>query len=72
MCDHRSFSASVIVNRFGNDEKYIVEVQAHCNDCEMPLKFLGLPMGLDMNGAAVSVDRQEARLAAEVGGTILK
>ncbi|HKB35360.1 MAG TPA: hypothetical protein VKD72_02835 [Gemmataceae bacterium] len=34
-----------------------------CEQCGTPFRFIGLPAGLGLNGAAVSVDGTEARLA---------
>jgi len=67
MCEHEGFSASIIVNRLLDIDKFIVEIQVHCDGCELPLEFIGLPMGLNTSGAAVSMDLREARLAAVIG-----
>jgi hypothetical protein len=37
----------------------------------MPFRFIGLPAGLDLNGAAVSADACEARLAIAPKGEVL-
>ncbi len=66
MCPHMNFVASVTVNRIektegGPGERYQADVRVECENCGTPFLFVGLPAGLDMNGAAVSVDRQEGR-----------
>lgn len=67
-CKHVNFIADVEVNRLTNkDGEEVLNISAcikiHCSDCGVKLKFRGLPMGLDLNGAAVSADGTEARLA---------
>lgn len=49
----------------------MVDVRVECSDCKLPFRFIGLPAGLDLNGAAVSADAQEARLAIAPKGTVV-
>ena len=45
----------------------IAEVMICCAVCGVPFHFCGLPHGLDMSGAAVSIDGTEARLSIAPG-----
>jgi hypothetical protein len=63
MCEHKDFEAHVAVNRMEDTGQFAADVHIRCKDCETPFQFLGLPTGLNSEGAAVSVDATEARLA---------
>ena len=39
------------------------DIRIECAQCEKQFRFLGLPGGVDINGASVSVSGTEARLA---------
>lgn len=43
--------------------RFMLELSVECAECKTPFRFIGLPAGLDLNGAAVSVDAQEGRFA---------
>lgn len=43
--------------------RYSAGIKIRCSDCGQPFRFQGLPLGLNLNGAAMSVDGLEARLA---------
>lgn len=66
MCEHNDFVAKIDVNRILNGQGQISSFQADihiwCAECELPFQFVGLPGGLNMQGAAVSLDELEARL----------
>ena len=62
-CAHEDFSALVTVVRIENGKKFQAEVIVNCAECGIPFLFLGLPIGLDLDGATISVDGLEARLA---------
>lgn len=62
-CEHLEFEATVNVARLEDIGRFSADVRISCVKCGKPMRFLGLPMGLDRNGAAVSVDGTEARLA---------
>lgn len=62
-CDHQDFAAVVEVNRLEGSGRFSADVRIECAECGERFRFLGLPVGLDLNGAAVSVDGCEARLA---------
>ena len=72
MCDHTKFEASVNIIRRTNgaDESFVgdlaVDVAAHCVQCEQPITFIGLPMGVQLDRPAVSVDHRQARLPAKI------
>lgn len=76
MCDHENFAAEVDVNRLPQKEggpvkRWCAEVRIKCADCELPFRFIGLPAGLDLNGAATSVNAEEARLAMAPKGQVI-
>jgi hypothetical protein len=52
----------------GEAENHILEVQLKCKRCGVRFQFLGLPVGVNLNGAAVSFDRTEVRLAISPKG----
>ena len=68
MCEHKSFKAKVVVNRMVDTGHFMAEVAVGCEDCGLPFEFLGLDAGLDMQGAMVSIDGLEARLAISPKG----
>lgn len=76
MCLHESFDAEVTVNRLPEEEggpikNYSADVRVKCHDCGLPFRFMGLPYGLDLRGAAVSVNGEEARLAIAPQGEVV-
>lgn len=62
-CKHPNVNASVVVNRLEDSGRFCADVRIACASCGLPFRFLGLPAGLNLNGAAVSPDGTEARLA---------
>lgn len=62
-CQHENFAVNVEVTRMEDKELFAADVTIKCADCQQPFKFLGLPCGLDLQGATTSVDQTEARLA---------
>lgn len=73
MCEHLDFVASVCVNRIETPHglRFSADVRVECASCHVPLRFIGLPSGIDLNGAAVSVDGTEARLACAPRGEVI-
>lgn len=69
-CKHRNFKAFVIFNRLVDSGRFMDDVRIECADCHLPFQFLGLPIGLDLSGAAMSVDGQEAHLAIAPVGSV--
>lgn len=70
MCAHENFEASVEVSRLADSGRFMADVRVKCSQCGEPFRFLGLPTGLDLNGASVSVDGEEARLAIGTRETV--
>lgn len=62
-CPHMNFRATVNVNRIEDKGAFAADVRIVCHECGLPFQFLGLEPGLDMQGARVSMDGLEARLA---------
>jgi len=67
-CKHECFMANVEVNRHEDTGRFTANVRIQCDQCGKPMRFIGLPMGVDMNGAAVSVDGTEGRFAIHPKG----
>lgn len=71
-CTHQTnHSASVTVNHFQDTGRFMADIKVICADCGLPFQFLGLPLGLNLSGAAMSVDGQEARMAIAPAGRVL-
>lgn len=68
MCEHRDFKAMVAVNRLEDSGRFMADVTVTCSECDLPFEFLGLEPGLKMNGAAVSIDGTELRIAISPRG----
>lgn len=69
-CPHMNFAAQVDVIRLEDSGRFSADVRIRCADCDTPFRFLGLPAGVDLNGATVSVDGEEARLAIGTPETV--
>lgn len=69
-CTHEEFDAQVDVNRLQPSGRFCADIRIQCRQCKEPFRFLGLPAGLDLNGASVSVDGTEARLAIGTAETV--
>lgn len=61
-CEHKSFDAEVSVNRIEDIGRFVADVRIKCMGCGEPMRFLGLPLGLDYNSSTVSFDGCEARI----------
>lgn len=74
-CLHNNFAADVNVNRIQNQDgvvtRFNADVRIECADCGCEFRFLGLPTGLNMDGAAVDVPGTTARLAVAPKGESL-
>lgn len=68
-CKH-DFQAEVDINILKDSGRYHAKVTIKCKKCG-PFRFLGLPPGLDLNGAAVSLDGTEAQLAVAPQNEVL-
>ena len=63
MCKHEQFEAHVKVARLEDTGGFIAEITVKCTQCSTPFQFLGLQAGIDTQGAMVSLDGLEARIA---------
>lgn len=63
MCDHKDFHAHVGVARMEDTGQFMAEITVKCSECGEPFQFLGLEPGIDTQGARVSIDGLEARIA---------
>ena len=70
MCDHTNFHSNVEINRLEDTKQFVANITIECRDCHLPFQFLGLPLGLNLGGAAMSVDGQEAQLAIAPVGSV--
>lgn len=70
-CKHEDFEANVAVNRIEDTGRFMADVRIECTQCKTAFRFIGLPIGLDMNGAAVSADGTEGRFAIAPKGEVL-
>lgn len=61
-CKHEDFACEVDVSRLEDTGQFMADVRIRCDQCGVPMRFIGLPAGVDLNGASVSVDACEARL----------
>jgi len=68
-CSHTvAHFAAVRIDHMSDTNEFMADVSIKCEKCGHPFQFIGLPLGLNMRGAAMSVDGQTARLAiAPVG-----
>jgi len=62
-CPHEIFDCNCNVANIEDVGRFMIDVTVKCAQCGVPFRFIGLPAGLDMNGASVSIDACEARLA---------
>lgn len=68
-CEHENFEASVAVGRLeptlprATKMRFMADVKIHCTQCNRQFQFVGLPAGVDLNGATTSIDGLEAHLA---------
>lgn len=71
-CKHnKAHRASVSVGYMEDSGRFTCEVRVECADCGRPFQFLGLPIGLDLEGGAfISADGQECRLAVAPVGSV--
>lgn len=71
-CRHnKAHKATVGVGFLEDSGRFTAEVRIECADCGRPFQFINLPIGLDLQeGATMSVDGQEARLAVAPVGTV--
>lgn len=75
-CEHTNFAAEVDVNRLHRDEsklihRYQADIRIKCADCGLMFRFIGLPSGVDLDGAAVSINGEEGHFAIAPKGEVL-
>lgn len=70
-CKHEAFDCNVMVNRIEDIGRFMADVKVECSQCKTPFRFIGLPAGVDYNGACVSVDGTEGRFAIAPKGAVL-
>lgn len=70
MCKHMEFDANVVVARLEDTGKFIAQFRINCRECGVPMQFRGLTAGIHLDGACVSVDGLEARIAIVPQGTV--
>lgn len=70
-CKHENFFADVTVNRLADSGRFNADVRIKCVECGTPFRFIGLPIGLDLNGSSVSVDGTEGRFAIAPKGEVV-
>lgn len=62
-CTHSGhFTPRVYIDR-NPDGRFLARIGLRCADCGEWFEFLGVPPGKDPNGASVSPDRKELRIA---------
>ena len=61
-CKHENHRAAVTVWRLSDTGRFTADITIKCSECGLPFRFLGLPAGLNLNGATVSVDGTELRV----------
>lgn len=71
MCNHEDFAAEVDVTRLSDSGRLTADVRIKCAQCGLPMRFIGLPAGVDLNGAATSADGTEGRFAIAPKGEVL-
>ncbi|WP_236209929.1 hypothetical protein [Pseudomonas tohonis] len=67
-CKHENFSAAVGVARIEDTGRFLAEIRVTCQDCGVPMQFMGLQPGLNYDGATVSLDGLEARIGIHPQG----
>lgn len=70
-CKHKSIDCNLAMAFIEDTNRWQADIRITCADCGTPFRFIGLPAGLDMNGAAVSVDGQEGRFSVAPKGQVV-
>lgn len=67
-CKHNTGVGVYVEHNFLEDVgRYTADIRITCSACLTPFRFLGLPIGLDLTGAAVSPDGTEGRFSLAPG-----
>jgi hypothetical protein len=62
-CKHEGFDITTNINFLADRGKWMAEVTIKCNQCGEPFQWLGPDVGIHLNGAALSPDGLELRIA---------
>lgn len=70
-CAHERFMCFSMVNHIVGREggpvlAYAADIQIRCADCDMPMRFVGLPFGVSQSQPTVSADGTELRVPMEL------
>lgn len=74
MCEHLNHFTNVDIGRLimkSGKIRYTADIRINCSDCGTPFRWLGLSAGVDLEGAAVSVDGEEGRFSIAPQGEVL-
>ena len=72
-CKHAAnHTAEVRIAVLQDTGRFMAEVRIRCAECGVAFQFLGLPLGLNLDGATMSVDGEEARLAVAPVGRVMR
>lgn len=70
-CKHNEAHNVVVnVSYMEDSERFSADIKIECGKCGRPFQFLGMPLGLDLEGVSMTVDGQEAHLAIAPVGTV--
>ena len=64
-CVHEDFQAHVSVGRILDIGKFVAEITISCMTCGVPMRFGGVPSGLDYEHPMVSITGEELRAPIE-------
>lgn len=67
-CEHPGFNVNAEITRLEDTGGFYVDIRINCAECGIPMVFLGLPQGLDLNGAATGPFGIEGRFAIHPKG----
>lgn len=62
-CKHDLLRVESEIVKIKDNKRFMAEIRIRCDSCKAQFSFIGLPFGLNYNGAAVDSDGTEARLA---------
>lgn len=60
-CEHKDFTAHVVVTRIEDVKGFFADIRVKCADCGLPFEFVGVDAGLSYEKPMASVDAQELR-----------
>lgn len=66
---HRSF---VRVDYMEDTGRFMASIKIRCEECGLGFQFLGLPLGLNIEGAAMRMDGEEAHIAIAPVGRVMR